>query len=143
MGIVVQAVFSGTRLLAEIEIVVRHIQAVFKNFLQQLAVAVESGVEAGLKHLFRLRRRCAELKYFKRTKLGKQLVEKSEEALARRGLAIALAPLVLIVRPREIVEKFSLGDVGNVVLDFVFLERPGDACGLGDEFADVAAVGTE
>ena len=129
MGFVVQAVFSGTGALAEIEIFVRHIQAVFKNFFEQLAVAVESGVEASLKHLFRLRRRGPELKNFKRAKLGKQFVEKSEEALARSGLAIALAPLVLIVRPREIVEKFSLGDVGNVVLDFIFLKRPGDACG--------------
>jgi hypothetical protein len=50
---------------------------------------------------------------------------------------------VLVVRAGQAIEEFPLGYVGDVVLDFTFLEAPGYACGLWDEFADVAPIRIE
>ena len=53
---------------------------------------------------------------------------------------IILAPFVLVIGPREVIQKLSFRGVWNVVLDLVLFEVPGDAGSLGNQFADVAAI---
>src|SRR5260370_30135915 len=143
MRFIVQSIFSGTGVLANVEIVIRQVQLAFTNVRQELTITVERGIEAGFKHLFGLGRRRPELQNLERTELGNQFEEEGEKTLARAGLAIVLAPFALIICAGQIEQKLFLRCVWNVVLDLVFLEVPGNASGFRNELADIAAVRVE
>ena len=97
MRFIVQTVFPGTGALSNIEIIVRQIDAALADTRQQLAVAVERGIETGFKHLFGLGRRRLELQDLERTELWNQGKEKRKKTLARTWLAIVLAPFAFII----------------------------------------------
>src|SRR5467141_3501119 len=97
MGFIVQPVFSGTGVLADIEIIIGQVQPAFANLRQEFTIAVERGIETGFKHLFSLGCRSPELQDLERAALGKSLEEECEQTLARTGLAVILAPFVFII----------------------------------------------
>src|SRR5436189_3090113 len=100
MGFIIQAVFSGTSFIADVEIIIGQVQSAFANLRQSLTVAIERGVETGFKHLLGLRRRRPELQNLEGPELGHQLEEERQKTLARTGFAIILSPLAFVICTR-------------------------------------------
>src|SRR5580765_2096796 len=121
MRFVIHAVFSGTGIFANIKIAVWQFHASIADAVQHSAISIEGGIETGFKHPFGFRGWRFELQNLKRANLRKQFVQESEKALTGAGLVVVLAPFALVIRSRQIVEKFLSGGVGEVVLDLVLL----------------------
>ena len=66
VGLIVHAVFPGSSTLSDIKIVILQLQRPLLRLRKQRAVTTERGVEAGLEHVFGLRRGRAELQDLQR-----------------------------------------------------------------------------
>src|SRR4029077_10229033 len=110
---------------------------------QKIPVTIQSGVEAFLKHFFRLRSGRAELQHSERPPFGQEFVKERQKLFPKSGPLIIFAPLLFITCAREVVKKFPFGDSGRIFLDFVFLQRPGNARGFWNLLADGVAVGIQ
>src|SRR5579864_8175332 len=141
--IVIHAIDPGTGGDADVKIVVEQLQAILADFFQQAAIAVHSGIEAGLKHALGLRRGCFELQNAQRSHLRQNLVEKGEDMIPESRALIVLTPLMFVAGTRQVVEKFLAGDARNILLDFVLLQSPCHAGRAWNQVADIAAVGAE
>jgi hypothetical protein len=143
VGFVVHAIFAGPGHPASIKIVVDQFNVTSCLVGQKSPVTIQCGIEAFLKHFFRLRSGRAELQHSERPQFGYQFVEERQKLLARSRSLIVFAPLLFITCAREVVKKFLFGDPGRILLDFVFLQRPGNARGFWNLIANGAAVGIQ
>ena len=62
---------------------------------------------------------------------------------AEAGFLIFLAPVFLEAGARKMIEKLASRHRGDVFLDVVLLELPGDFGGARDQLADVVAIGAD
>src|SRR5215472_1317411 len=98
VGFIVELILPGPRRFSGVEIVVRQIQSTLADFVKELAVAVQSCVEAGFEHSLRLRRGSPQLQDLQWPNLRQDAHEKSKKSLARSGRLIILPPAFLITR---------------------------------------------
>ena len=142
-GIVSHEVRAGFGGCAGVEIRIVEIEALGFHAVEQIFVVRESGVEAFHEQELGLRGRSAEFERAERADFRKNADEEGEEAFAGAGSVVASAVIFFVTGAGKIVEKLLLRHGRNVVMDFVPFEHPGDFRGLGDERADVVAVGIE
>src|SRR5271167_2902866 len=90
--LIVEPIFSGTRDLTGVKIVVWQGRLASAHLAKQLPVAIQGSVEAGFKHALCLRGRRSELQHFQRTDLRDNPRQKGEKFVASGGRLIILAP---------------------------------------------------
>src|ERR1700676_2120906 len=110
---------------------------------QESSVAIEGDVKAFFEEFFGLRSWGTKGEDSQRANFGKDAVEKRERGVAKTRFAVIPSPLLFIAGARDIVEKFLARNSGQVLLDIILLEFPGNSCGFGNERADGVPVGVD
>src|SRR4030095_682162 len=90
-----------------------------------------------------LRSRRSESQHLQRADLGSHTDHEGEKFVPNAGFIIVLSPFLFEASLGQVILKFPQSRSGNIALDFVFLDLPGDPCGLRDERTDAVPVGSD
>src|SRR5579872_709545 len=77
-----------------------------------------------------------------RAHLGNDLQNKRQYAAPKARLAVTISPLLLVLRPRQVVEKFSFVEIRSIADDLLATRQQRDPRHLRNDAADGASKGS-